>query len=326
MSDAPVPAPARGTHPAGVSPAGVGPALQEEPRKLDDVMLAMDVVDTLRHRTRIVDMELNEEAREEQLVTRLKEIYGAQGIEVPERILRDGVRALAEQRFVYKPPADTIAVRLARLYVGRKKWLPGLLALTGAIVAALLAWQVFWEMPRAAEWRELPNRISRTLAEGRQLAEDPAVDARLASLAAEGQRAAANGDRDAARAQLGAMEAMVEKLAQEYDIRIVVRPDQLTVFWRQSDLNPAVRNYYVVVEAVAPGGQVLKVPIENIETQTTETVSLWAQRVSRETFDRIDAEKAASGLVSNDILGRKARGQLEPTFDEPVPGGAITKW
>ncbi len=40
------------------------PALPEEPRKLDDVMLAMDVVDTLRHRTRIVDMELNESARE----------------------------------------------------------------------------------------------------------------------------------------------------------------------------------------------------------------------------------------------------------------------
>lgn len=309
-----------------VKTGATAPAIPDEPRKLDDVMLAMDVVDTLRHRTRIVDMELNEEAREEQLVARLKEIYGAQGIEVPERILKDGVKALAEQRFVYKPPAETFSVKLAKLYVSRKKWLPGTLTLAGLVVAAVVAWQVFWEMPRAAEWRGMPAEISRTLAEGQALAVDPVVDAQLASLAAEGQRAVANGDRGAAKTQLTAMEAMTEQLAQEYDIRIVVRPDEFTVFWRQSDKIPNARNYYVVVEPVAAGGRVLKVPIENVETQKIETVSMWAQRVSQETFYRVDSEKAASGLVANDILGRKVRGELEPRFDEPVPGGAITKW
>lgn len=309
-----------------VKAGATAPAIPDEPRKLDDVMLAMDVVDTLRHRTRIVDMELNEEAREEQLVARLKEIYGAQGIEVPERILKDGVKALAEQRFVYKPPPETFSVKLAKLYVSRKKWLPGTLTLAGIVVAAVVAWQVFWEMPRAAEWRGMPAEISRTLAEGQALATDPVVDAQLASLAAEGQRAVANGDRGAAKTQLSAMEAMTEQLAQEYDIRIVVRPDEFTVFWRQSDKIPNARNYYVVVEPVAAGGRVLKVPIENVETQKIETVSMWAQRVSQETFYRVDSEKATSGLVANDILGRKVRGELEPQFDEPVPGGAITKW
>jgi len=28
----------------------------------------------------------------------------------------------------------------------------------------------------------------------------------------------------------------------------------------------------------------------------------------------------------NDILGHKTAGELTPRFDEPVPGGAITKW
>jgi hypothetical protein len=40
----------------------------------------------------------------------------------------------------------------------------------------------------------------------------------------------------------------------------------------------------------------------------------------------VSAEKAASGLVTNDILGMKVRGELEPRFDAPVPGGAITNW
>ena len=90
MTDAPVPAKTTQTATA-------------DPRKLDDVLLAMDVVDTLRHRERLVDQELNAEAREEQLIARLKEIYGAQGIEVPDSIIAQGVKALKESRFVYTP-------------------------------------------------------------------------------------------------------------------------------------------------------------------------------------------------------------------------------
>lgn len=297
-----------------------------EPRKLDDVMMAMDVVDTLRHRTRIVDMELNESAREEQLVARLKEIYGAQGIEVPERILKDGVKALAEQRFVYKPPADTFSVRLAKLYVSRKKWLPQTVTAVGLLAAIAVGFQLLVFGPMNAEWQAMPNTLSAELAEGQALATDPVIDAQLASLAAEGQRAVANGDRDGARTQLKTMQGMNDQLAQEYDIRIVSRPDEDTGFWRQANDQPNAMNYYLVVEAVAPGGRVLKVPIRSVEEQTTESVSMWAQRVDKATFDRVAAEKQSNGMVVNDILGRKARGELEPAFDTPVPGGAITEW
>ena len=298
----------------------------EEPRKLDDVMMAMDVVDTLRHRTRIVDMELNESAREEQLLARLKEIYGAQGIEVPDRILKDGVKALAEQRFVYRPPRDTFSVRLAKAYVNRKKWLPQTVTAVGLLAAIAVGFQLRVFGPMTAEWQNMPTTISAELAEGQALARDPVIDAQLASLAAEGQRAVANGDRDAARTQLKAMQGMNDQLAQEYDIRIVSRPDEDTGFWRQANDQPNAMNYYLVVEAVAPGGRVLKVPIRSVEEQTTESVSMWAQRVDKATFDRVAAEKQSNGMVVNDILGRKARGELEPAFDTPVPGGAITEW
>ena len=298
----------------------------EEPRKLDDVMMAMDVVDTLRHRTRIVDMELNESAREEQLVARLKEIYGAQGIEVPDRILKDGVRALAEQRFVYKPPRDTFSVKLAKAYVNRKRWLPQTVTAVGLLAAIAVGFQLLVFGPMNAEWQNMPTTISAELAEGQALATDPVIDAQLASLAAEGQRAVANGDRDGARTQLKTMQGMNDQLAQEYDIRIVSRPDEDTGFWRQANDQPNAMNYYLVVEAVAPGGRVLKVPIRSVEEQTTEIVSMWAQRVDKATFDRVAAEKQSNGRVVNDILGRKARGELEPAFDTPVPGGAITEW
>jgi hypothetical protein len=49
--------------------------------------------------------------------------------------------------------------------------------------------------------------------------------------------------------------------------------------------------------------------------------------VDKATFDRIGAEKAGGGgIVTNDILGHKARGELEPRWDTPMPGGALTEW
>lgn len=320
MTDAPVPyKPA--TPPAPAAPVAVG-----DPRKLDDVLLAMDVVDTLRHRERLVDQELNAAAREEQLIARLKEIYGAQGIEVPDKILKDGVKALEEQRFAYKPPENSFSVKLAKLYVRRKHWLPAATTFTGAIIALVVGWQVFWAMPQAAEWQKMPAEIERLLEQGQQLAIEPAVDAELAGVAAEGQRAVANKDHGAARAQVETLKAMNEQLALDYDVNIISRPGQASGVWRYSVRNPAEKNYYLIVEAVAPGGRVITLPVTNEETNKTSRVNEWGQRVMKETWDKVAAEKSGSGVILNDTLGHKSRGQLEPTWDQPTPKGAITDW
>ncbi|MDH3691310.1 MAG: DUF6384 family protein [Gammaproteobacteria bacterium] len=110
---------------------------QTEKRPLDEVMLAMDVVDTLRHRQVLVERELHADDRDQKLIERLREIYASQGIDVPDAVLAEGVSALKEERFVYKPPQGGLSVALARLYVGRGKW-----AKRGGVVAALLA--VLW--------------------------------------------------------------------------------------------------------------------------------------------------------------------------------------
>ena len=62
----------------------------EPPAKLDDLMIAMDVVDTLRHRERLIERELNEEVREEQLVERLRALYKSQGLDVPDSVIARG--------------------------------------------------------------------------------------------------------------------------------------------------------------------------------------------------------------------------------------------
>src|SRR5688572_22920661 len=92
--------------PAGAVPSAPAPTPEPErpPQTLDELMIAMDVVDTLRHREDLVRRELDEEGREAELIERLRRIYREQGIEVPDKVLLDGVRALKESRFVYTPP------------------------------------------------------------------------------------------------------------------------------------------------------------------------------------------------------------------------------
>jgi hypothetical protein len=57
------------------------------PVPLDEVMLAMDVVDTLRHREELVAQELAGGDRDAAMLERLRRIYAAQGIEVPDHVL-----------------------------------------------------------------------------------------------------------------------------------------------------------------------------------------------------------------------------------------------
>ena len=52
----------------------------------------MDVVDSLRHADKLVERELSTEERDRQLKERLRQLYSAQGIDVPEHTLDEGGR------------------------------------------------------------------------------------------------------------------------------------------------------------------------------------------------------------------------------------------
>src|SRR5215475_6009184 len=111
--------------PATVAPPPAAAATPAAPVKLDDLMLAMDVVDTLRHRGLLVERELAEDVREEQLIERLRALYKSQGIEVPDSVIAQGVKALKESRFVYTPSPPSFGRRLATIWVKRTtygKW------------------------------------------------------------------------------------------------------------------------------------------------------------------------------------------------------------
>lgn len=303
-------------------------------RPLDDVMIAMDVVDTLRHDKRLVERELNDAQRRAELIERLREIYKGQGIDVPDSILEEGVKALEEKRFVYTPPAPSLEVWLARLYVTRDVWgkRVGIAAL-----AALLSgggWYFAYERPRELEKaaverelsQEIPSRVASLLAQIEREAKSPAAVTEARQLAESARSAASGGDRKAATAAESRIKALLDQVRASYNVRIVNRQGEITGLWRVPRVNPLSRNYYLVVEAIDASGKAVPREILNEETGQRETVTKWAIRVPKSVFDEVQADKLDDGIIQSAVIGTKARGELEPTWRREVPGGALTKW
>ena len=115
----------------------------EKPKKieLNEVMLAMDVVDTLRHQQSLVDRELGVDDHDRALIAKVRKIYADQGLEVSDEVIASGVKALREERFTYTPPKKSFQLTLAHLYVHRGRWAKRGALLLAVILVVFLAYR-----------------------------------------------------------------------------------------------------------------------------------------------------------------------------------------
>ncbi|MCE1237931.1 MAG: DUF6384 family protein [Hyphomicrobiales bacterium] len=312
---------------------GVAPAAAPAPQKLDDLMLAMDVVDTLRHQENLALRELDDDARKAALVERLKKLYADQGIAVPDEIIAEGVRSLEESRFSYTPAPAGMARTLALMWVDRGRWA----AIIGGSVVAIAvaiggyAYFVVGGERRAAEAARveivetLPAALKKIVQTARDEAKIPAATARVDEIARRGEAAIARKDVGAVKAAIAEETALVATLREAYQIRIVSRPGVRSGVYRVP-ANRQSRNYYLIVEAIGADGKALPREILNEETQVKKTVTIWGQRAPQSTYDRVAADKQDDGIIQNDRLGEKRRGEVDVRWTLPVEAGAITEW
>lgn len=305
-----------------------------EKAPLDEVMLAMDVVDTLRHRQDLVERELAGDAREKQLIDKLREIYHQQGIEVTDAVLMAGVKALEESRFVYTPPKPSLGVSLAKLYVGRKKWGPAALAIALVLVVGLggyfFAYRPYQQAQVEGARVELSEKLPAEMdALYQSIFEETKVQQAVTQaeqMRTRGKTAAAEGNRTGAQQAIASLTGLRDQLRQEYQLRIVNRDGQKTGFWTFPEINTAATNYYVVVEAVGSDGKPLTLPIVNEENGQTENVSIWGVRVPESTYRAVENDKKDDGILQRNVLGVKEYGFLDVDYVMPVLGGAVTRW
>jgi len=238
-------------------------AVEPKPHTLDDVMMAMDVVDTLRHREDFVRRELEEVGREAELIARLREIYREQGIEVPDRVLEQGVKALKESRFVYTPPPRSWKRTLLELWARRTK--VGKRILQMFVVALVLLGLVYLAVLRPAQQARqqalieatetLPKSIRLAYSDIQSIATGAAAKARAEALFAYGERAIRDRDLVAMRNTNAQLVQLREKLRAEYTLRIVSEPGETSGLWRRAPGWWTARNYYLIVEPVTADGR-----------------------------------------------------------------------
>jgi hypothetical protein len=297
-------------------------------------MLAMDVVDSLRHADKVVERELGAEERDQELKERLRRLYAAQGIDVPEHILDEGVAALREDRFAYRPAPGGLRRSLALVWVRRGRILKVVAIVLGLAGAGSAAWYFGVALPEAqrtaAEQRELAETLPRQVTRERDrilaLAREEGAKTQAGALAGEIQAAITAGDAQAARSKLTELTALRQRLEQSYMLRIVSKPGQQSGVWRVPKLNPQGRNYYILVEAVNDKGQPVPVVVTSEEDNKTAETSTFGIRVDERTFERVRADKQDDGIIQNNRFGEKRVGYLEPKYDFPTPGGVILNW
>ena len=293
---------------------------------LDDIMLAMDVVDTLRHRQLLVERELKSEDRDERMKQRLREIYASQGIEVPDHVLEQGVAALKEGRFVYRAPSGGLQTSLAKLYITRGKWGKPFLMCLSLVLIVWFAYVLLISGPAERAAAALPGRLDSQYQSLAAQAIGPRASELAESLAADGRSALQRDDQDELELTLQRMATLQRDIEIEYELRVASHPGQKSGVWRIPDANRDARNYYIIVEAVGRQGELLEVPVVSEEDGKTYRVKQWGLRVEEPEFEQIAADKKDDGIIQDNRFGVKKRGYLTPQYLMPTTGRAITKW
>lgn len=308
--------------------------IPQEFDKLDDVMLAMDVVDTLRHEQNLLTRDLNVEDRRAALIERLRGIYEAQGIEVPDAVLMDGVMALEEERFKFVPAKPGFGTKLAYIYIGRKKWLPLVYSLMAVIFGAWAINYAAFVRPGQAETRRVSSLLDEALPKRledfktRALGTNPQTDVavRINNLANETETALQAKDVDLAQTRLNNLGDLTKTLEQSYELRVVNKEREPSGVFLTPKSGGDIRNYYLIVQPIDGAGEIIRVLIEDEEYRKTIWSSKFGVRVPVDVFNAVAADKSDDLIIQNDILGRKEIGALEASFNFERPGGYITDW
>ena len=303
-------------------------------QKLDDLMLAMDVVDTLRHQENLALKELDDDVRKAELIKRLKQIYAGQGIEVPDSIVEQGVKALEESRFVYTPTPPSLSRTLATMWVERKRWslILGIAGLSVAILGGAYQYFVVGAGERAATASrvEITETLPATLSKAKRTALDEAkvadAKAKATDIAGRGEAAIARKDVAAVKAAIGE-DRLTATLRETYEVRIVARKDvpRSGVYFSPRGGATDTR-YYLIVEAIGADGRALERTVTSESDQSVTKVTMWGQRVPKATYDQVARDKQDDNVIQNTRLGEKRRGEVDVRWSMPVQAGAITKW
>ena len=106
----------------------------------NDLIVAADIVDTIRNDERLIDHELGSEDRKKALKVRLKDMYKAQGVDVSDAVIDAAVARSDAERFVFKPMGAGFSRFMWNSYVRRNKYALRLSIAVGLVVLGVVGY------------------------------------------------------------------------------------------------------------------------------------------------------------------------------------------
>lgn len=166
---------------------------------MDDAMMLMDVVETLRREEADLKEVLDKPTQDAQTIARVAALYASQGMPVDKALIEAGMRGLREKQFEFVAPRRTLFTQLAEAYVRRKVWGPVLMVRGGITLAVALTGMMLLVSIQALRYSSWSNAADATVATETTLRQSyQALGANLNSLP-EAPRAVALAGVDARR-------------------------------------------------------------------------------------------------------------------------------
>lgn len=329
---------------------------------LDEMLRVMDVATELRKQRETVEKEFAVDETKQMLRERLLAATSITGERVSEVEVDTAITQYFDTLYTYREPPASFNKTLAHLYVRR-----GQLSVTLVMVLALAG--VGWYMlhasagmfsrtarssRQAVQQATSPADLSKRLQDNakeraaeleqsvRDMSERIKAVARDAGIPQEIERLL--GELDVAQRQHDVESltelnrrttTLLDQLNQDYEVRIVSGANEQSGVDRYlpESQGKGISGFYVIVEARTAAGRVLTRTIRNAEEDQLKEVTRWAERVPKEVYDRIKADKKVDGILNETLFAVKRRGyqneEIKLVGSDNLPLsrlGQITKW
>lgn len=296
-----------------------------------EMLRVMDAAQVIHKRQ--AALEEHEAFDREATIREIQLMYEELGDLVDSRTIERALDEYLSQRYAFRPATPGLGRSLALLYIRRGRVARRVLLPAAAL--ATVAWGGF-QVAEMAERRSIEREAEARVATQRWLVSLEADVARLHAAVVEAatedealQRATALQAAAATQLAAGDADGLGETAGRYEDLHTLVAAECEIVVtggvWRYSNDDPDIRNHYLLVQALDSNGQPVPFPIRSEETGATRTVSTWGERVPKDVYDRVGADKQDNGIIDDEEFGFKPRGFI--TADRRYPDvGQITEW
>lgn len=306
---------------------------------LPEMLRVLEVARQMREDRQTAEVALRRDEVRTEIRRKLIESAKVTGEEVSDAEVDAAIDQYFDTMHVLKEPKFGFESLLAHVYVLRRRVAAGAAAVAIALAvtwyAFLSPWAPLSPTVRAERAAAVQVEQSQVLLRQIQSASlDSEATAEASRLMAEVQAAGAANPSAAAAAHERLNKLWVQ-MQKQYEVHIVSGASEMSAFERDitDDQGKRLAGYYVIVEARSPEGRVLRQSIRNAETGETELVARWAERVSKDVYERLRDDKVSDGVLNETLFTVKRRGEIEQRVQIPTRSGEtltrtaqITNW